>query len=104
MRLSLEPDFTVVGEAGDITEALQRVVEVQPDVVVTDSQFQDLGGIVFITRLRCDFPHCAVVVLSLCDDPPSRERALQAGAVAFVSKQDPDSKLLEAIHLAATVK
>ena len=101
MRLSLEPDFTVVGEAGDSAEARQLVVKLQPDVIVTDIRFQDVDGIVFITRLRSDFPNCAVVVLSLRDDLSSREQTLQAGAMAFVSKQEPDSKLLEAIRSAA---
>lgn len=104
MRLALEPDFTVVGEAGDSAEAQRLVVKLQPDVIVTDIRFQDLDGIVLIARLQRDCPHCAVVVLSLYDDPLHRERALQTGAAAFVSKQESDSKLMEAIRLAATVK
>lgn len=104
MRLALEPDLVVVGEAGDSAEALQLVAKLQPDVVVTGIRFPELDGIAMTARLRHDFPNCAVVILSLYDDAFNRERALQAGAAFFVSKQESDTVLVEAIRLAATTK
>lgn len=104
MRLALEPDLVVVGEAGNGAEALQLVAKLQPDVVVTGIRFPELDGITMTARLRLNFPNCAVVILSLYDDAFNRERALQAGAAFFVSKQESDTILVEAIRLAATTK
>lgn len=104
MRLALEPDLVVVREAGNGAEALQLAAKLQPDVVVTGIRFPELDGIAMTARLRLDFPNCAVVILSLYDDAFNRERALQAGAAFFVSKQESDTILVEAIRLAATTK
>lgn len=99
MRLNVETDFVVLGETGDGWDALRLVRELQPDVVVTGINIPGLDGISLTERLRHDFPKCAVVILSLYDEPSNRERAAKAGAVAFVSKQKPDDELIEAIRL-----
>lgn len=98
MRLNVETDFIVTGETGDGWEALRLVRELQPDVVVTGIKLSGMDGITLAERLNHDFPNCSVVVLSLYDDQSNRERALQAGASAFVSKQKPDGELVDAIR------
>jgi NarL family two-component system response regulator YdfI len=100
MRLLLEPDFAVVGETNDGWEVLQLVRELQPDVVVTSIRLQGLDGVSVTERLHRDFPHCAVVILSLYDDLATREQMARVGAAAFVSKQEPDGKLIAAIRAA----
>lgn len=100
MRLALEADFSVVGEAGDGWEALPLVRELNPDVVLTGLHLPNLDGIALTERLRRDFPACAVVILTLYDEPANRRRAAQAGAAAFVSKQAPDQDLVAAIRAA----
>jgi DNA-binding NarL/FixJ family response regulator len=102
MRLNVEVDFIVTGETGDGWEALRLMRELQPDVVVTGIHLPGLDGISLTERLHHDFPSCAVVVLSLYDEQSNRERALKAGAFAFVSKQKPDGELIEAIRLAVS--
>lgn len=101
MRLTLEPDFAVVGEAGDGWTALHLVRELQPDVVVTGIRLPGLDGIALTERLRHDFPGCAVVVLSLYDDPLHRDKAARAGVVSFISKQRTDGELVTAVRAAA---
>jgi two-component system nitrate/nitrite response regulator NarL len=98
MRLSLEPDFAVVGEASEGWEALGLVRELRPDVVVTGIRLPGIDGIALTERLHHDFPNCAIVVLSLYDEQSNRERSLKAGASAFVSKQNPDGMLVNAIR------
>ena len=98
MRLNVETDFFVVGETGDGWEALRLVRELQPDVIVTGIRLSGMDGFTLTERLHRDFQNCSVVVLSLYDDQPNRERALKAGASAFVSKQKPDGELIEAIR------
>ena len=98
MRLNVETDFIVTGETGDGWEALRLVRELQPDVVVTGIKLPGMDGITLTERLHHDFPNCAVVVLSLYDEQSNRERSLKAGASAFVSKQNPDGMLVNAIR------
>jgi DNA-binding NarL/FixJ family response regulator len=102
MRLSLEPDFAVVGEASEGWEALALVRELRPDVVVTGIRLPGMDGIALTERLRQDFPECAVVILSLYDDPGTQDRAARAGAVSFISKQNPNGELVEAIRSAVS--
>jgi DNA-binding NarL/FixJ family response regulator len=98
MRLNVETDFFVTGETGDGWDALRLVRELQPDVVVTGINLPGMDGITLTERLHHDFPNCAVVVLSLYDDQSNRERSLKAGASVFVSKQNPDGMLVNAIR------
>jgi DNA-binding NarL/FixJ family response regulator len=101
MRLGLEADVTVVGEAGDGSEALAQAAALSPDVVVLDLAMPGSDGIATIAALRARVPRAAIVVLSLYDDTVNRGRALDAGAAAFVGKHDGDAALLTAIRAAA---
>lgn len=102
MRLSLEPDFAVIGECSEGWDALVLARELRPDVVLTGIRLPGMDGIALTERLRHDFPYCAVVVLSLYDDPITQERAAKAGAAFFISKQNPNGELAEAIRSAVT--
>jgi DNA-binding NarL/FixJ family response regulator len=101
MRLGLEPDLTVVGEAGDGEAALRLARLVAPDVVVMDVEMPGVDGIAATEMLLRAEPRCAVVVLTLHDDAVTRERAAAAGACGFVSKTRIDDCLLSAIRAAA---
>src|SRR5215218_332412 len=99
-RLALESDITVVGEAGDGQSAVDLAGTLTPDVVVMDVTMPGLDGIAAIRALRAAVPNSAVVILTLHDDTATRNRALEAGAVAFVAKHEPPSQLVNAIHAA----
>lgn len=101
MRLSLEPDFVIVGEANNGWEGLEQVRELRPDVVVTGFQLKGMDGISLTQRLKHDFPTCAVIILSIHDDPLTQRHALDAGAAFFLSKLKPNRDLVEAIRNAA---
>ena len=101
MRLALEPDFAIIGEASNGWEALEQVRELCPDVVVTGFQLKGMDGISLTQRLQNDFPTCAVIFLSIHDDPLTQRRAQEAGAAFFLSKHNPDRDLVEAIRNAA---
>jgi DNA-binding NarL/FixJ family response regulator len=102
MRLGLEPDLTVVGEAGDGEAALRLARLIAPDVVVMDVEMPGVDGIAATEMLLRAEPRCAVVVLTLHDDAVTRERAAAAGACGFVSKTRIDDCLLSAIRAAAS--
>jgi DNA-binding NarL/FixJ family response regulator len=101
MRLGMEPDIVVVGEAADGESALDQVPGARPDVVLMDVNLPSIDGIAATARLREVSPGCAVVMLSMDDDAEIRERALAAGAAQFVGKHDIDSTLMHAIRAAA---
>ena len=101
MRLELEPDLEVVGEAENGPAALEQVRRLAPSVVLMDVQMPGMNGIEATRELRAQAPGTAIVVLSMHDDATTQARARAAGASAFVTKHGIDSSLLEAIRRAA---
>jgi len=102
MRLGMEPDFTIVGEAADGRSAVESATEVCPDVVLMDIHIPILDGIQATAALRDAVPGCAVVMLSMQDDTDTRARARAAGAAGFVAKHQMETALAEAIRSAAS--
>jgi DNA-binding NarL/FixJ family response regulator len=101
MRLSVEPELDVVGEAADGASAVSLAKDLAPDVVLMDVEMPGLDGISATEQLRQEAPNCSVIVLTIHDDARTRERAHNAGAAAFVAKQEIDRSLLDAIRTAA---
>jgi CheY-like chemotaxis protein len=101
MRLALESDFFITGEAEDGLSALALMHEHCPDVVLMDAQMPRMDGIITTVALRAAFPDAAVVILSLHDDEATRKQAIAAGAAAFLSKQAADTTLVDALRRAA---
>ena len=98
MRIELEPDLVVVGEAGDGIAAVKAAQVLDPDVVVTDVEMPKMDGITAIEWLREVSPSTSVIVLSVYDDEDARARARIAGARAFVGKQEGVEELLDVIR------
>jgi DNA-binding NarL/FixJ family response regulator len=101
MRLTLEPDLEIVGEAGNGAEAITLTSVLHPDVVVMDVEMPGMDGVMATETLRSVEPRSRVITLSLHDDALTRARARSAGALAFVAKHEPVDILLAAIRRAA---
>jgi DNA-binding NarL/FixJ family response regulator len=101
MLLGLEADIRVVGEATDGATAVDLADLLSPDVVLMDVNLPVVDGITATRQLAARVPQAAVVMLSLQDDHTTIERALAAGAVAFVGKRQMDGDLIRAIRSAA---
>jgi DNA-binding NarL/FixJ family response regulator len=99
MRLALESDLLVVGEAAGSMDVLTLVQTLDPDVVVMDAEMSGVDSLSAVERLRETAPHIAVVMLSMRGDKEMRQRALEAGVAAFVEKQAGVEALLQAIRL-----
>ena len=98
MRLALEEDLEVVGEAGDATEAIPLARTLRPDVIVMDVEIPGESGIETTERLRAAAPRSAVVIFTLRDDAATQEQARAVGAAAFVAKHRTEETLLAAIR------
>ena len=102
IRLVLEPDVEVVGEAGDGAGAISLAQSLRPDVILMDVRMPGMDGISAVRTLRAVAPESAVVILSLYDDASTRAGAEEAGAAAFVAKHQVEVTLLAAIRRAAS--
>ncbi|HZP56366.1 MAG TPA: response regulator transcription factor [Dehalococcoidia bacterium] len=100
MRLALEPDVEVVGEAGDGAAGLELIERLQPHVVLMDVAMPRLDGIAATARVKAVAPRTHVVVLTLHDDSDTRVRAKLAGAVALIGKHQCMDDLLAVIRAA----
>jgi DNA-binding NarL/FixJ family response regulator len=81
-----EAGFEVVGEAGDGEEAVRLAIETHPDLVLMDVTMPVLDGIEATRRLRISVPDARVVVLTMHGEEEVVDRALRAGAVAYLLK------------------
>jgi DNA-binding NarL/FixJ family response regulator len=99
--LSVQPDFEVVGEAGNGAEALRLARSLNPAVVLMDLQMPVLDGVAATQRLREEQPECRVIVLTTFDDDELVFDGLRAGAIGYLLKDAPSEKLGEAIRSAA---
>ena len=101
MQLLLEPDIEVVGEAASGEEALARVQQLQPDVVLMDVKMPGMDGLRATRVMQAITPLSAVVILSLYDDTRLKAEAQAAGAASFVGKHEGIDLLLTAIRQAS---
>lgn len=100
MRLALESDLQVVGEADDGQAALRACAGLNPDVVLMDVEMEDMDGVTATRQIVAARPGCKVIIVSIHDTAEMRREALEAGAADFVSKQEPFEALLAAIRRA----
>ncbi len=84
----MEAPATVVGEAGDGPEAIERARALHPDLVIMDARMRGMSGFAATRVIREDLPETQVVILSLYDDEFARADAELAGALDFVAKTD----------------
>ncbi len=93
-----EPDLTICGQAGDAMEALKAISETKPDVVVVDISLKSSSGIDLMKSIKAQYPKLPVLILSMHNEALYAERALRAGAMGYIMKQEASEKLLTAIR------
>jgi NarL family two-component system response regulator LiaR len=103
VRAALEarPDFSVVGEAESGAEAVARVAERLPDVVLMDLLMEGMDGVEATRQVRAVSPRTQVVVLTSYHDDEHIFPALRAGAISYLLKSVKMDELAQAIRLAA---
>jgi DNA-binding NarL/FixJ family response regulator len=97
--LGTQPDFAVVGEAGNGREAIAQVETVQPDVVLLDLEMPDMDGVEALRHLRAAHPALPVLVFTAFDTDERILTAVQAGAQGYLLKGAPRQELFNAIRV-----
>ena len=97
--LSHEPDLQVTGEAVEAQEALCLIESLPPDLVLVDISLRQSNGLDLIKRVRAKYPEIRMLVISMHDEAIYADRALYAGALGYISKQETPEKVLEAVRL-----
>ena len=101
MFLGLEADLEVVGEASNGLEALDKVAELQPDVVLMDLLMPEMDGITAIREVRNRHPEVEVIALTSVLEDASVVGAVKAGAIGYLLKNTQADDLCRAIRAAA---
>lgn len=98
--VSAQPDMEFVGSGANGIEAVQRVRELKPDVVLMDFTMPALNGVEATRQIVARHPNCRIVVLSVHADGGYVRRAFDAGASAYLVKRTASHELIEAIRAA----
>lgn len=96
--LETRPDLQVVGEAENGRQAIERVEQLQPDVVLMDVRMPEMDGVAATQMLAERFPQIRVLVLSTFDDDDYITRAMEFGAKGYLLKDTHAEELAQAIR------
>jgi DNA-binding NarL/FixJ family response regulator len=98
--LGKRPELQVVGEASDGLEALQKAVELRPDLILLDIGLPSLNGIEVARQMRSLVPESKIIFLTLESSAAVMEEALSLGARGYVAKIKAQVDLFAAVEAA----
>jgi DNA-binding NarL/FixJ family response regulator len=99
--LASQPDMTVVAQASTADEALQEYRRFRPDIVLMDQRLPGTNGTEALIAIRNQNPQARVIMLTTSRGDMEIQRALRAGAAAYVLKSTPKNELLKIIRSVA---
>lgn len=96
--LESQPDMRLMAQAGTAAEAIAEFRRHRPDVTLMDLRLPGTNGTDALIAIRGEFPNARVVMLTTTDSDGEIQRALRAGASAYVLKSVPKRELLDIIR------
>jgi PAS domain S-box-containing protein len=96
--LQTEPDFEICGEAVDGEDAVEKVRQLHPDLVILDINMPVLNGLVAVRQILRHSPTTKIVIFSVHDSDQTRQESRAAGAHGFVSKGKDGHDLLRVVR------
>jgi DNA-binding NarL/FixJ family response regulator len=95
--INSQPNMELVAQAANAQEALQQFRKHKPDVTLMDLRLPDKNGIEAMITIRAEFPEARIIILTTFDGDVEVQRALEAGARAYLLKSMPPRELVEVI-------
>jgi len=95
--LSAQPEFTVVGEAGSASQAIEQARLLRPDLVLMDFSLPDATGLEATRAILAENPACKIVFLTIHDTDDRLFAAIRLGAKGYLLKNVPIAKLLASL-------
>jgi DNA-binding NarL/FixJ family response regulator len=95
-----DPALTVCGQAADVAAAMRAAAELKPDLVLVDISLEGGNGIDLIKNLKAKYEELPILVISMHDESLYAERALRAGALGYVMKNESTRTVKAAIFKA----
>lgn len=95
------PDITVVGEASDGSEAIAKVVELKPDIVLMDLSMPNIGGVEATRQLSQTEPNARILILTVHEDESLLKEVIRMGAAGYIIKRASQEDLIHAIRVVA---
>jgi DNA-binding NarL/FixJ family response regulator len=99
--LSEYPEFKVVGDAANSNEALPKIEEIQPNIVIMDIFMPNSDGIKSAALIKQKLPHTEIIILTISDNEDVFLSAIKAGAKGYLLKGVGVMEIIEAIKLVA---
>ena len=96
--INSESSFAICAEAGNASEAMEVIREMNPDLAIVDLSLPGANGIELIKNIRAEFRQMPILVLSMHDESLYALRALRAGADGYVMKHEAMANVIVAIH------
>lgn len=96
--MASEADMEICGEAEDSPSAIRGVGEANPDAIIVDISLKSANGLELIKNLKAIHEDIPILVFSMHDETIYAQRALRAGAKAYVMKKESPSKVVDAIR------
>jgi DNA-binding NarL/FixJ family response regulator len=93
-----QPDMLLVAQAANAVEAMAEFRRHRPDITLMDLKLPGTNGTDTLIAIRGEFPHARVIMLSTSDGDGEIQRALRAGAAAYVLKSMPRNELLAVVR------
>ena len=95
-------DLEVFAVSGNAIQALDRLRQSQPNLLLLDLSLPETSGLELLKDLQSFYPKLNILVLSMHDENVHAERVLRAGARGYIMKQEPGEKVIEAIRCVLT--
>lgn len=96
--VSSQPDMVMVAQAGNAEQAVAEFRRHRPDVTLMDLRLPGTNGTDTLIAIRGEFPDARIIMLSMSDGDGEIQRAMRAGACAYLLKSMPNDQILAVIR------
>ena len=97
-RIGSQPDMSVCGQAADVDEALAKLAEIEPGVVIVDIALRDSDGLELLKAIKLRYSKIRLLVHSMYEESLYADRCLRAGAMGYVNKEANPQEVITAIR------